>query len=142
MSAVRFLFMFLQLLLGDILKAVTALSACLMIDHSLLQLAFTAFGKFVGADYFSLAYEYFTLMAKKDRQYAIQGYARAITYTEGEGYGNGNYVSIYMNELEKANIAPLKKAERKQARLLADEYIKNYKPILFYNENYTRTGGL
>ena len=52
MSAVRFLFMFLQLLLGYILKAVSALAAVLMFDHSLLELAFTAFGKFVGADYF------------------------------------------------------------------------------------------
>jgi hypothetical protein len=51
MSAVRFLFMFLQLLLGDILKAVAALAAVLMFDHSLLELAFTAFGKLVSTDY-------------------------------------------------------------------------------------------
>ena len=52
MSAVRFLFMFLQLLLRDILKAKLTMAAFLMFDHSLLELAFTAFGKFVGADYF------------------------------------------------------------------------------------------
>ena len=41
-----------KLLLRDILKAKLALAAFLMFDHSLLELAFTANGEFVGADYF------------------------------------------------------------------------------------------
>ena len=94
---------------------------------------------FVDETYRLFAYEAFSLMALKDRAYAIRGYARAITYQERyKGMGTVFNIGIYEDMLEDANVSLLSKKEKAQARLLADQYLKNYAPILDVDETRTR----
>ena len=89
---------------------------------------------FIGWTYTSTAFDYYALMAAADRSYAVRGFARAIAY---ENNGRDGATKSFNYNFMRAGLPPLSDKEKAQAKVLAKEYTKQNKPIIFIDENYT-----
>ena len=81
--------------------------------------------------------ETYASMAHKNRAYAIRGYAQAIMYEESP-VNDRDYIGSYVYRLGRQKVSLLSEKEKAQARVLADEYLKAYSPILTFDETRTR----
>lgn len=87
---------------------------------------------FIGWRY-TAALDYYVLMAATDRVYAVRGFARQIAY---ENNGDPKTIrSMFEYLLSDAGLPPLSDKEKAQAKVLAKEYSKQNKPIIFIDEN-------
>ena len=92
---------------------------------------------FFSGDFKHFVNETYASMAHKNRAYAIRGYAQAIMYEESP-VNDRDYIGSYAYRLGRQKVSLLSEKEKAQARVLADEYLKAYSPILTFDETRTR----
>ena len=101
------------------------------------QRAMERIAPFVDRTEFSFLYDYYGAMALKDYTYAIQGYARSITYEE-RYLTSVQYKKIFESRLRAFNNKRsfyLTDEQKEQAKALAKEYLKQKHPIIYIDEN-------
>jgi len=101
------------------------------------QRAMERIASFVDRTEFSFLYDYYAEMALEGVDYAIEGYAHAISYEE-RYLTAVQYKKIFESRLYVSNnkkLFDLTDEQKEQAKVLAKEYLKQKHPIIYIDEN-------